>query len=802
MNPSASSSPARRPLARRARLAFAVALAAVIASACSLLPNRHTSTATQSVAALRSGLPNNEPLPPEAGLHGPPLVRWRDLVYSPHAHVANLWNVIRQGFGKSNPHNARIRIERAWYTEHPGYLIRTAYRAKPYLYYIVHALKKRHMPTELALLPIVESAYDPFAYSFDRATGLWQFIPSTARVFGLRMDWWYDGRRDVIASTRAALDYLDQLHQRFGSWLLALAAYNAGPITVQRAIDYNRERGRPTDYWALNLPPETEAYVPRLLALRQIVSHPQRYGIKLPPIPNRPYLATVRLKAQMSLNLAAHLLGISLRKLYLLNPGFNRWATDPAGPDRLVVPRALKAKFAAALMHLPRRRMVAWTFYRVQPGDTLDTIAARYGIPTSVLMAHNGLRSSLIRVGQLLSVPSPGNDYYAYTLHHIPGLGSIRSDLIHRHRLIAYVTPGDSLWTVAHRYGVRVSQLALWNGINPSAPIYPGQRLVVWSRRAQDPLPVAGAEAAPPAVYTVRPGDSLWSIAQTYHLTIPAIERWNHLGAGAVLNPGERLRLHAPAPASFVASIADSNVAAENAVYTVRPGNSLWSIAQAFHVSVNRLALWNHLSPNSPLQVGQQLVVRGTAAASLPINRKQRVVYTVQPGDSLLAISQRFGVTVGDLRRWNGVDSNLIYPGERLVVRSLRAQDQPTVAGAEAAPPAVYTVRPGDSLWSIAQAFHVSVNRLALWNHLSPNSPLQVGQQLVVRGTAAASLPINRKQRVVYTVQPGDSLLAISQRFGVTVGDLRRWNGVDSNLIYPGERLTVYVLTRDEDRGS
>jgi membrane-bound lytic murein transglycosylase D len=262
---------------------------------------------------------------------------------APAAPAVDLWARIRDGYAIPDHNNARVKQQFSAYagrfSAYAGrkdYWLRVSERATPYLHLIVEAIDERGLPQELALLPVVESGFQPFAYSHGRAAGIWQFIPATGRHYGLKQNWWYDGRRDVTAATEAALDYLTYLNEMFdGDWLLALAAYNAGEGTVSRAIKRNRQAGRATDYWSLDLPRETMHYVPRLLAVSEIVAHPERHDIALTPISNEPAVAVVDLEHQVDLALAAELAEIDIETLYALNPGFNRWATAPEGPHRL-----------------------------------------------------------------------------------------------------------------------------------------------------------------------------------------------------------------------------------------------------------------------------------------------------------------------------------------------------------------------------------------------------------------------------------------------------------------------------------
>ena len=248
-----------------------------------------------------------------------------------------LWQLTRQHMQLDlDNEEPRLQYQFNWYKKHPEYMQRVATRAGRYYYYILNEVLKRDMPAEIALLPIVESAYDPFAYSHGRAAGPWQFIPGTAKHFGLKNSWWYDGRRDIVASTGAALDYLQQLHRRFDNWELALAAYNCGGGTVSKAIRRNQKKGLATDFWSLQLPKETRAYVPKLLAVSRLIRDAEQHDLELPPLPNLPVFAEVKLGSQIDLAQAAKLSSISTQELYQLNPGFNRWATDPDGPPSLV----------------------------------------------------------------------------------------------------------------------------------------------------------------------------------------------------------------------------------------------------------------------------------------------------------------------------------------------------------------------------------------------------------------------------------------------------------------------------------
>ena len=319
----------------------------------------------------------------------------------------DLLDRLRADFSLPIRDDRRVDAELAWYARHPGYFDRVFARARPYLHHIVAELERRDMPREIALLPIVESAFDPFAYSHGRAAGLWQIIPGTGRRFGLKQNWWYDGRRDVIESTRAALDYLEFLANRYdGDYELAVAAYNSGEGTVDRALRKNRAAGKPTDFWSLRLPRETRAYVPRLLALAKLIAEPWNHGLVLPRIPDEPQIGIVKTDGQLDLALAAELAGLSVDELYRLNPGFNQWATDPKGPHKLVVPVGNAPQLEAALAALPASERMRWTRHKVKPGQTLSHIADRYSVTTRTIRDANGLSGNLIRAGQHLMIPT------------------------------------------------------------------------------------------------------------------------------------------------------------------------------------------------------------------------------------------------------------------------------------------------------------------------------------------------------------------------------------------------------------
>ena len=303
------------------------------------------------------------------------------------AEEEDLWNRLRHGFALDHDiDNARVQAQLDWYVRHPKYIQRVVERGRRYLYYILSETEKRNLPSEFALLPVVESAFDPFAYSHGRASGLWQFIPSTAKYFGLTQSWWHDDRRDIIASTDAALEYLERLSERFeGDYTLALAAYNSGGGTVSSAIRRNLKANRPTDFWSLELPRETRHYVPKLIALAKIFDHPEAYGLELPPLKNEPYFEVVDTGSQLDLAQAAELAQVDIDEIYLLNPSYNRWATHPDGPHRLLVPREKAEAFRTALANFPVEQRVSWQNYKVRSGDSLITIARRFhsvGDPT------------------------------------------------------------------------------------------------------------------------------------------------------------------------------------------------------------------------------------------------------------------------------------------------------------------------------------------------------------------------------------------------------------------------------------
>lgn len=549
--------------------------------------------ATQAVA--------NEPTPSDTDTA--PVTDWKTVTVKGTAPVANLWVRMRQGFdlpgqnaSLGGKQEARVKAQLHWYTDHPGYMMRTGKRAKPYLYYIMEQLDKRDMPTDLALLPVVESAYNPFAYSSSHASGMWQFIPSTGRLYGLKSNWWYDGRRDFAAATNAALNYLHDLYVRFDdNWLLALAAYNSGGVTVERAIARNDRLGLPTDFWHLRLPRQTRAYVPRLLAVRDLVAHPDKYDIKLPFVANTPYLARIKLNGQIDIAIAAEMADLSVKQMYLLNPGYSRWATPPDGdgPSYLFIPRDKKQQFVAKLGKMHKEVMAKWTRHTIRRGETLSGIAAHYHTSVAVLRHRNNIHGSLIRVGHTLMIPSPN----AHVTRYVPPGASRPEPSVARrgHATTLRVRKGDTLWGIAHAHGVSVAQLANWNHISSHATLRIGQRLRLWSRSSSQGQRSSGK----PIVVSVKRGDSLWRIARRYHISVAELASLNGISERSTLHIGDKLK---------VRRVASTN-GAQRISYTVRDGDSLWSIANHFNVSLNKLTNWNSISRSSILHPGQKLTL-------------------------------------------------------------------------------------------------------------------------------------------------------------------------------------------------
>ena len=312
---------------------------------------------------------------------------------------ASLWNELAENFSIDREiDREEVQTHIKWYKRNPDHVERVAKRARPYLRYIIKELKKNEMPLELALLPIIESAFDPFAYSHGRASGLWQFIPATGRLYGLKIDWWFDGRRDIRESTQAAIRYLKRLNKLFdGDWLLSIAAYNAGEGNILKSIRKSGIKRGEVKFWQLKVLSETSSYVPRLLAISEVISNPTKYGITLPDIPDKPYWGVVDTARQIDLNTASRLAEISQEKLYSLNPGFNQWATHPEGPHELLLPREKVKVFQKNLSELKVSEHVSWKRHRVKNGETLSGIAEKYNSTVEHIKALNGLRKNLIR---------------------------------------------------------------------------------------------------------------------------------------------------------------------------------------------------------------------------------------------------------------------------------------------------------------------------------------------------------------------------------------------------------------------
>ena len=458
------------------------------------------------------------------------------------AHVhANVWERLVHSFDlpECSDHEQAVKWAQ-WYSGHPDYMRRIFKRAQPWIYHITNEIEQRELPGELALLPIVESAYDPFAYSRGRALGAWQFISSTGKHYGLNQNWWYDGRRDVWASTDAALNYLDTMAVMFdGDWLLALAGYNSGENRVARQVRKNKAAGKPADFWNLKLPRETRAYVPKLLGLTCLFKYPEQYDFQLPDTPDQAVIAAVDIGQQADLVLVAQMAEVPIDVLFTLNPGYNRWATSPDGPYRVVLPLDAAELFESKMESLDASMLMRWGQVVVQNGDTLSAISARHQVPVSVLRSSNNLNGDMIRAGQKLRLPRDDqlmvDPLYAQAAMELQNL---QSGLIAADQITHRVRQGESLSVIARRYRVSVRDLQRWNNISDPRRLRAGATITVFHQPAEQRSATSGS-----VKYVVQRGDSLWSIARKYNVRVNDLKSWNDLGSNSMIRPGQSIKI-------------------------------------------------------------------------------------------------------------------------------------------------------------------------------------------------------------------------------------------------------------------
>ena len=460
----------------------------------------------------------------------------------------DLWQVIANRQGIKSVSNSRVQSRIDWISNHPEYLSLISKRAEPFLYLVVSELEKQNVPIEIALLPIVESDYYPFSYSHGTAVGLWQFIPSTGRMYGLEEDWWHADRRDVLASTKAAANYLNDLNKMFkGDWLLSIAAYNAGPGRIQRAIDTNIKLGKKTDFWSLDLPQETEKYVPKLLALSQVIKNPSRYNQKLLEIDNKPFLNEVELDSQFDLALISQWTGLSIDQIYNYNPGLKRWATPESLPYIMLLPEEVIDSFNDNLSKQDQRPKISWTRYKIKQGDSLSLIAQNYNTTIGQIMSVNELDNDAIRADKYLIVPLAQKSEGYYSLSDNQREKSRLNIQKNSEKIIYTVVAGDSLWKISIKFGTTINNLVRWNQISPSDSLSIGKELVILrdnkNKTELAKITNTGIDINRDIFYTVKEGDNLSRIAQKYNVKIAEIRSWNDLNEEYILQPGDKLTI-------------------------------------------------------------------------------------------------------------------------------------------------------------------------------------------------------------------------------------------------------------------
>lgn len=594
-------------------------------------------------------------------------------------------------------------------------------RGAAYRPMIARILEEEDVPAEIFYLAMAESGFRPKARSHARATGMWQFISSRGKQYGLRQDRYVDLRYDPETATRAAARHLKDLHVEFGDWYLAMAAYNGGPNRVKRGIQRTGSR----DFWTLSkrrvLLRETRNYVPIILALTFVGQNLDLFDIgELDPAPEKEY-DTVRTESETSFALIADATGSSVEAIKELNQALMRSATPPYGYD-LRLPAGTAERFEREVALVPPDKRLNWRRYEVRPGETLAAFAGRYKVKTQTLAALNSLPAgSELPGGTRLTVPTSTRlSIYRY---YGGGAGGLLEPGTGRYRIAS----GDTLGAIARRFGTTVSTLMAWNGL-PSTRIRAGRYLIVQPEGAGGTTAASASPgSAPTGRYKVRRGDTLSKIGARVGASVAQLRSWNGI-RGSTIRIGQTLKVPGPppTPARTTASAGLPSRAAPAPSanhYRIRPGDSLSEIGARFGVSVRDLRQWNGLRSNR-ITAGKFLLVRKPAGSSAPRPSGSGSQYVVQRGDTLGEIAERYGTSASKLRAWNGIRGSRIHPGQKLIVR----------AGESGGGAVSYQIRRGDTLGGIAKRFNVTVSDLKRWNSLR-SSTIHPGRTLVVQPT-------------------------------------------------------------------
>lgn len=689
----------------------------------------------------------------------------------------DVWKRMTVGFKMNSDHwNPRIDAQRGWFISRQPYLDRLSARASRYLYHTVKEAERRGLPTELALLPVIESSYDPAATSSAAAAGLWQFIPSTGRIYGLKQSSQYDGRRDVVESTRAAYEFLGSLYNQFGSWELALAAYNAGPGRIQQAINRNKAAGLPTDYWSLKLPEETMNYVPRFLAVAQIIKNPNAYNINLPPIANRPHFREVTVGA-VSLNEVASITGLSRAELYQLNPGHRGESIDGTSPMRILIPADLSPSVDVRLKKLQGGSGGLWASANTKLPENNQTIQ-----PSKIEPPTLNTKS--------ITPSKTTPPVLATTTTKTTAAKPATSSTVTSSSSAAISTPRGSTPKGSNALAVFAA-----NSDIPSAPR----------------IPVAVTPVTPVKPVSVEPPISA---AEREQLTAAIQAEGQSKTVDEVLKPiatqaeqaevVAEIQALAPQGTEIVdpldGKIKLTAIQTSQSVAELQGKELTKGFAYPKSVADNTRLDSDEVKRNQ----GKNFVKTDSEIVIVPPKGK-RSTYTVQPGDTLALIAAKNGVNWRDVAKWNQMDANAtLYVGTSIYLYDAKPQAEKVEARSTVkaeTKPESYTVRANDTLTGIADEFGLSLKQLADYNGLSVTSGVRVGQKLSLKETVQSRAKTNDEKATSqtkvatqsYTVKRGEYLKLIADRYALSnqeLADLTPGLNVGSNLLV-GQKINV-----------